>query len=157
MKRTEEDQLVLKNKLNFFLKGNVEAINLCLKLVYVAHLWDDLIDGDPRPAKDINAAFIICLIDLPSNVFFLENMSILQPIMLNTILKWLDSNELDRGSVHDRQLAFVHRAGICELFNICATIIGGMEWAIKHGPDMRRMYEEDFSEYFNEMKEKYDA
>ena len=147
---TDEDKMI--KRLQFFLKDDQWAIQLCLDLVYIAHLWDDLIDKDKdRSGSDINMAFAVALINIPANPFYKVHAATLHPILLNTILKWQDANTLEVGSEHDMRLAFVHRAGIVEIFNICAYLIGGMPWAVEHGPDIRRMYQESWDEFSEEM------
>ena len=36
----------LRVKLVYYLKGDIAAVDFCMAIIYVAHLWDDLIDGD---------------------------------------------------------------------------------------------------------------
>lgn len=153
MNKTEEQQHTdLEGRLIYFLKGDSLAVKFCMDLVYIAHLWDDLIDKDKeRTDQEINDAFRLALIEIPANRFFLMNQSVLTPIMLNIILKWQDSNILEKGSAHDKHMAYVHRAGITEIFNICAFLTGGVEWATEHGPDIRRLYDEKLETFMEEM------
>jgi hypothetical protein len=50
--------------------GNTDALNLFHHLVELIHIWDDLIDKD-KPVSDeqINKAFLIALVYMPSNPF----------------------------------------------------------------------------------------
>jgi hypothetical protein len=51
--------------------GNTDALNLFHHLVELIHIWDDLIDKD-KPVSDeqINKAFLIALVYMPSNPFY---------------------------------------------------------------------------------------
>lgn len=148
-----QQQQELTEKLYYFLQGDEYAMRFCIDFVYICHLWDDLIDKDnPRTDKDINDAFRVALVDIPANPFYLRHIQDLRPIILNIILKWQDANVLERGSDHDKHMAYMHRAGMLELFNICAYLIGGPDWARKVGPDMRRIYEETLESFMEEME-----
>ena len=117
-------------------------------------LWDDLIDRDTvRSSQDINQAFMLALCGIPGNSFYDQHRFLLQPLFINSILQWLDANVLEKSkSIHDRRMAWMLRASILQIFNFCAYLIGGLEWYIKVGPSMRRIYEETFSDFNEEMK-----
>ena len=48
-------------------------------------------------------------------------------------------------------MAFMLRAGMLQIYNYCAYLIGGPQWAKEVGPDMRRLYTENFNDYVKEM------
>lgn len=147
-----EKQEKLKTQLKYFLKDNVAAIHLCMNLTYIAHLWDDLYDNDrTRTGKDINDAFRIALVDLSLNPFYLENLTDFRPLMMNAILQWQDANVLERGSDHDKHMAYMLRASFLQIFVYCAYLVGGPDWAAKVGPAMRRLYEEPLEDFLKEM------
>ena len=148
-----EQQEVLTKKLIHFFRGNLDAVRFCIDFVYICHLWDDLIDKDKeRTVNEINDAFRAALVEIPGNVFYLANMHILRPIILNIILQWEDANVLETSSEHDVQMAWMLRAGLIQLFNVCAYIIGGPDWARQVGPDIRRLYDEKLEDFMKEMK-----
>jgi len=145
-------QKILTDKLIYFMKGNLDAVRFCIDIVYIAHLWDDLIDRDiERSGHDINQAFRIALMDIPSNPFYYNNMSDLRPLMMNAILQWQDANILERGTNHERHMAYMLRASFLQIFNYCAYLVGGPEWVKEIGPDMRRLYEEPLESFMEEM------
>ena len=147
-----QQQQALTEKLFFFLKGDQWAVQLCVDLVYIAHLLDDLIDKDQvRTDQEIIDAFRIALVDIPTNPFYVRHRPNLVPIVLNILLRWQDANVLEQAHTHDKHLAYGHRSGILDIFNICAYLIGGAEWARDQGPDMRRMYEEELEDFIKEM------
>lgn len=147
-----EQQKAFTEKLFYFFKGDEWAVRFCVDFVYICHLWDDLIDKDKdRTDQEINDAFRIALVDIPTNPFFAKHRQALCPIVLNIILRWQDANVLERGNDHDKHMAYMHRAGMLEIFNICAYLIGGPNWVYEVGPDMRRMYEEKLEDFMEEM------
>ena len=158
LKETElKAQNELTKKLFHFLKGDANAVRFCIDLVYILHLWDDLYDRDrERTKEDINAAFRIALVDMPGNPFYFSCIGELKTLIMNTILQWQDANKLETQpqSDHDLHMAYMLRAGLLQIFNYCAYLIGGPEWVEQVGPDMRRMYEENFFDYLQEMKNK---
>ena len=148
------NQMVLEEKLMFFLKENIAAVHFCINLTYIAHVWDDLYDQDKaRTGKDISDAFRVALVDIALNPFYLEHLTDFRPLMMNAILQWQDANNLEKtGTDHDQHMAYMLRASFLQIFNYCAYLVGGPEWAAHVGPDMRRLYEEPLNEYMKEMK-----
>lgn len=143
----------LREQLTYFLQGNRSAVELCMAITYIAHLWDDLVDRDaPRTPAEINQGFIMALCGLPANAFYDQHRFQLQPVFLNAILQWMDANNLERSeAVHDRQMAWMLRASIIQIFCFCAYLIGGFDWYLQVGPDMRKLYQETFNEFNEEM------
>ena len=132
------------------LKDDQWALQFCIDIMFIAHLWDDLIDGDPRASKDINEAFRIALIDIPKNPFYSAYIGELRPVMMNVILQWQDANVLEIGDREDRAKAYMLKASVLQLFNYCAYLIGGPAWAAEVGPGLRRLYEESIFDYLKE-------
>ena len=145
--------LKLRDHLIYFLQGNLHAVRLCIDLTFIAHVWDDLIDRDrERTAWDINQAFRIALVDIPANPFYLQHITQLWPLFMNAILQWQDANILEKGTKHDKQMAYMLRASFLQIFNYCAYLVGGPEWASEIGPDLRRIYKETFESFSREQK-----
>lgn len=137
-----------------FVQGDTDAVRFLVDLTYVLHLWDDLVDRDnPRSEQEINQGFRIALVDIPRNPFYLRHLPDLRPLMMNVILQWQDANQMERkGNHHDLHMAYMLRAGMLQVFNYCAYLVGGPEWAEQVGPDMRRLYQEDLFDYMQEFK-----
>lgn len=151
-----ECQKELYNRLFYFLQGNQDAIRFCLDLTFIFHLWDDLYDKDKeRTKEEINDAFRVALIEIPANPFYVQYRTSFIPLIMDTILKWQDANELEKKetSTHEKHLAYGLRANFITIFNYCALLIGGLEWIKQIGPDMRRMYEEPLEEFLREVEE----
>ena len=146
-------QQILTDKLARLLKGNFAAVKLCLDLVFIAHVWDDLYDKDrERTGEDISNAFRIALVEIPENPFYIQNLSDLRPLMMNVILQWQDANVLEHGNDHDKHMAYMLRAGIVQVISYCAYLIGGVEYAKEVGPDIRRLYEEGLQDFLKEFE-----
>lgn len=144
----------IKERLLYFLQGNQAAVDMCMAVLYIAHLWDDLIDRDKvRTPNEISQAFILALVGIPGNSFYDQHRFLLQPVFSNAILQWLDSNALERSpEIHDRRMAWMLRASILQIFNYSAFLIGGFDWYQQVGPDMRKLYQENFNDFNEEMK-----
>ena len=148
---TKKKQTDWIQKLSPYLKNDQWALQFCIDIMFIAHLWDDLIDRDNfRAAEDINEAFRIALVDIPKNPFYLAHIGDLRPVMMNVILQWQDANVLEKGDKEDRAKAFMLKASVLQLFNYCAYLIGGPAWAFEIGPDLRRLYEESIGGYIGE-------
>lgn len=145
---------ILQANLRVFFKGEEFAVQLCLDLFTIAQIWDDLIDKDKDVSdQDINRAFRIALVVIPSNPFYREYGAHLRPLILNAILRWQDANVLEHGSLADQHQAFIHRAAIYDIFNLCAYLIGGADWAKEVGPQMRQLYGEKLEDFIKEMND----
>ena len=117
-------------RLEYFLKGDKYAVLFCLDLLYVCHLWDDLIDGDKeRTGEDINQAFIKSLSGIPSNPFYQQCQPALLPMICNAFTMWLESNILKSGNKDQRVTAYALDNGIVEILHFCIVIKGTIEWA----------------------------
>lgn len=128
------------------LKGNPEAVEFCQTLGTISQAWDDAIDAGIT--SGISGAFVGALITLPANAFYREHIAQLQPLIQASIIDWLTANELERGSPHDKTLAFVLRDSLTAVVIQCAAIVGGLPWAIANAPRIRRaMQQEPLSHY----------
>lgn len=123
------------------LKGNESAVEFCLLLGAISQSWDDLIDGDKEVA--VNRMMVQALVDLPCNQFYRSYFDFLQPIIQSCIIDWLSSNVLEQGSVHDKTISFVLRDSLTAVFIQCASIVGGMPWAIAQAPRIRRAFHDE--------------
>ena len=127
------------DSLEYFMKGNQDAVRLCVDLIYVAHLWDDLIDKDKlRTDDDINLAFRKTLLDIPSNPFYKEHANDLQPIMRNVVFAWYDANALEKGDKGERIMGFVARNELLNVLGYCIFLTGGYEWQSVEGLNFRK-------------------
>lgn len=140
-------------------KGDAEAVAFVKLVIMIAGVWDDIVDGDKQVSvAQVNGAFWACLIELPRNNFYRRHEGVLQPVMANGILSWWTANQLERGDLHDRQMAHVMRYAAGDVACMCACIVGGPEWAAEVGPGLRRLVQKDRLENFlNECERRHGA
>lgn len=135
--------------LTWALKGHVSAIDYCHVIGQLSQLLDDLVDGDkPVTKEQVTHAFFVMLCELPANHFFVKNNQSLMAILSGAFNAWLDSNVLEKGSEHDKNIAFVLRDSLTELVSHCAYLIGGYQWQREVSPVVRRyFYDESLTDY----------
>lgn len=128
-------------RLQFFLKDDKQALLFCLDLLYIAHKWDDLIDGDKELEKEeINQAFVKCLAGVPSNPFYQEFQAVLMPMMYNALTLWLESNELKKGDVDERLAGFTIEHTVVEIIHFCILMKGQIDWAREVAPEFWQLF-----------------
>lgn len=153
MDESEKRKKLIDN-LYEWMKNDEAAVQFILHLNYIVELWDDLIDGDQeRTADDVNKAFRFALVDLIRNPFYQVHFNQLNPLIMAGILAWHDSNELAKGDEHDRHMAYMLKQNLSRVYNHCAYLIGGEEWARKIGPDLCRAFEEKLDDYMKETEQ----
>lgn len=122
-----ESQQLFNKRLMYFLQNDEWAVKFCMDLLYISHLWDDLIDKDKeRTNEEINDAFRIALIDIPLNPFFQNNRIILLPLIQNTILTYETANKIEKET--GSEIAFWLRNAMLNIFGMAIFLVGGMEW-----------------------------
>lgn len=135
---------------------DADAMRFCLQLMDLIHVWDDLIDKD-REVDDttINRAMLTALVDIPLNPFYHRHIQTLAPLMLNAFLQWQDANSMEVSDAPDSDLnmAWMLRASVYQIFAFCAFLTGGMDYALRVGPTIRRMYGETLEQYKQEMRQ----
>jgi hypothetical protein len=122
-------------------------------MAQVMHTWDDLTDRDVAvPDDEIFRAFWLALVELPSNSFYRTFEDTLLPIVINSIINWRIANRFERESeIRSRDglmVAFIVRSSYIDLATMCASLIGGQEWAVQCGPALRMWaHSEGFERY----------
>ncbi len=132
------------------LKGNEPAIHLIDSVVFIARIWDNLIDGDkPVSGEDINRMMWMAMVEIPSNAFYVQHKFQIIPLLRDCINCWLDANDFEKSSSADKkEIAFVLRDMIGNIAIQCAYLVGGYEWMRKISPLIRKIqFEESLSDY----------
>lgn len=136
MKKDFKDEAEL---LHWALLENAEAIAYCLAIGQLSQALDDVVDGDkPVSAEELCRAFWVMLVDLPNNAFVQQYGSQLSAVLGSAFNSWLDANELEKGSDHDKNLAFVLRDALVDVVCFCALKVGGFVWMRKVSVIARR-------------------
>jgi hypothetical protein len=119
-------------------------------------IWDDLIDRDnPVDNETINRMMWLAMIEIPRNPFYYHNSLALTQSMEVFFADWFDANELEKGSDHERDIAFVLRDHVGTIVIQCARIIGGYPWMRQISADVRRfVYDESLTTYKKALPER---
>lgn len=126
---------------NEFYVGNIDAVNLSMMLLEVAHLWDDLIDKDPVTDDEINKVFKYLIYDIPMNPVYRVIPGI-NCHLLNVYLRWRDANDMETEDDPDFEKTYMLRAGIYDLFSLITFHLYGDERSKELGPKIRSLYGE---------------
>ena len=135
-------------------KGYQPAIDLCNQYFHVCQVWDDLIDKD-RPLSDteINNTFISALFEIPSNHFYRANFDYLKGVMFSGVIDWMDANDLEKGTDHQKMVAYTLRDNFNNLLIHCAYLIGGKAWMHEIRKQLRLdVYDESLDAYMESLK-----
>ena len=130
---------------NHIYKEDEKAISLSMRLVEIAHVWDDLVDGDKVSTANINKAFIDSIFTLQAHEYWFPMG--LNHQVLNVFLRWQDATTIENDpnkTEQDLEKTFMLRAGIYDIFSVIAYYLHGNEWALEVGPTIRRFYAETF-------------
>ena len=85
-----------EGKLEWF-GGNEDALRMYQAFVFLAHVWDDLVDKDrERSETDINQAFLTALVWLPSNPFYRMIQQAILPMWLVVVSSYEVANKFER-------------------------------------------------------------
>ena len=136
-----------------FFKDDRSAVDLALVIARISHIWDDLIDRD-KPVSDdqINSAFWLALIEIPSNQFYQRYGDTLRPVMATAILNWHAANEFEkRGELAGLEIANAIRYSAADVMMLMAALTGGPEWGAKCAADIRLLCQKD--RFVNYLKE----
>ena len=122
-----------------WLKGHTDACAFINTLFDVAHVLDDLTDRDkPVQTKAVHAAFYAMLIDLPRNPFYVQHFTLLNGTLQTAFLNWQIANALEvKEDDAGKDVAFILRSSYADLVTLCAWIIGGHDWAVQVGQEVR--------------------
>lgn len=83
-------------KLDWF-GGNEYALQMYRMLVDLVHTWDDLIDKDKDVSDvEINNAFLIALVYMPSNPFYRQIQEHIMPMWITVLSAYEVANKFER-------------------------------------------------------------
>lgn len=104
--------------------GNRDAARLVAQLCDVAHVWDDLIDGDKTVSPEaINRVFETTLFLIPSNGFFKQHQNALLPLIYTGILGYLTANRMEKsGDAHQIEIAHGLRYAVAHVAAFAVSV-----------------------------------
>jgi hypothetical protein len=143
-----------KEALGRFLRDDEAAVDFCMRFFFITQVWDDLVDKDrPVGERQVCRAFWEALCGIPWNPFYARHAQVLGPVMRAYIADWFAANELERGSVHERTVAFALRDAVAGLVTQCAYLVGGYEWMCRTAPEIRRLaHDEKLENYLRGLR-----
>ena len=152
---TSDRRQEVLEKLGYFLKGDQQAIKLCIELLFIGHLWDDLIDKDkPRTDQEINQAFTWALGEIPINPYFPGVYHLIR----NAINQWQSANELASGNEDEKLMSFLIRNALMEVVHYMMFLVGGPQWIQDNGADFWRYFSQGMAgQYQGFLKEAENA
>jgi len=87
----------LNQKRLAFFGGNVDALNMYRMFIDLSHVWDDMVDKDNQLTEDqINNAFLICLVYLPSNPFYQQIQRDIMPMWISVVSAFQTGNKFEK-------------------------------------------------------------
>jgi hypothetical protein len=144
------------------MRGNRQATDFIELIVEVLHFWDDLIDRDKVVSDaDINDKMFKLLVTLPRNPFYLANFTTLNPVLVNAITNWHVANRMERAEQPDDyqlRIAYILRSSYVDLITQSALIVGGPDWAVNVGEQIRLYaHKETYEGYLDNLTNEFAA
>lgn len=120
------------------LRGDRDAVELCLLVFDWANTYDHLIDDQVPPGdreRALHHAMWQCTVGMSRNPFWRRHQDELTVSFANAITSWKTATALQRRpDRHSHLVAHVLRWAPIEFFVHCARIVGGQKWADAAAP-----------------------
>jgi hypothetical protein len=85
-----------EGKLEWF-DGNIDAYKLFQMFIELSHTWDDIVDNDKNVSEDqINKAFLIALVYMPSNPFYQSIQQAILPMWIPVVSAYKTANMFEK-------------------------------------------------------------
>lgn len=133
--------------------GDHHGLAMYRMFVDLLHTWDDLVDGDkPVSERDINMAFLMCLVHLPANPFYARIANAVMPMWLAVVASYEAANQFERNKdAHGLEIAHGLRYAAGNIIVYSMLVALGPEEARKHIPDVwKSIVAERFDAYRKE-------
>jgi len=141
-----------KGKLEWF-GGNQDALIVYRMLVDLAHAWDDLVDKDKNVSeKEINNAFLICLVYLQTNTFYQQVQRDILPMWISVVSAYETANKFERDKdAHGIEISHMLRYAIGNMVSYFVHVCVGPEKATEYMPEVwKTIVFERFDDYRRE-------
>jgi hypothetical protein len=143
---SEENRLQVVAKLNHFYQQDQYAVKMAVELLFIGHLWDDLVDRDKvRTDEDINNAFTIALGELPINPYF----PAVYHMIRNAICQWECANAIAGESPDTNLTSFLIRNALLEIVHYLIFLVGGPAWMKEQGADFWRFFGQGMAKQYD--------
>jgi hypothetical protein len=108
--------------------GNADAYDLYVRLVYVVHAWDDLVDQD-KPT-DVNAMVANLFLYMPTNPFFRQHEVEMRSLFMVGMVSYMAANIMEKSKdEHKIELAHYLRYMIMNMVVYMITVLNGPDKA----------------------------
>jgi len=134
--------------------GNQDAVNMYQMFIDLSHTWDDLVDKDHEISEDqINHAFLICLVYLPSNPFYQRIQAAVLPMWISIVSAYQTGNKFEKDKdSHGVEIAHTLRYAAGHILAYAVHVCVGPEKAKEIMPDVwKDVVHERFDDYRTEV------
>lgn len=134
--------------------GDPAGLAMYRILVDLAHVWDDLVDQDkPVAERDINMAFMACLVYLPMNPFYQRIQQAVIPMWMTVVSAYEAANQFERDKdPHGLEIAHILRYAAGNIVSYGMMIALGPDKAREYIPEMwKAVVAERFEPYREEI------
>ena len=123
--------------------GNVAAFEFMKCFWSFTHMYDDLVDRDKPVSSEVAGEHLIEMIrQFLFNDFFCQHKTLLFPLLVSTVNRWVDGDEWEASSdPHKRAAATFVRCGDVDLYHFIAYLTGG--WDLMRQTKGARAYDQD--------------
>jgi len=139
-------------KLEWF-GGNIDALEMCKALKVLLHTWDDIIDKD-KPVSDelINNAFLICLVHLQINPFYIRIQPAIIPMWITIVSSYETANKFEKDKdPKGLEISHMLRYAAGEIVAYAIYVCVGAERAREILPDFWKAFaSESYEDYRQE-------
>jgi hypothetical protein len=139
-------------KLEWF-GGNEYALHMYRMLVDLVHTWDDLIDKDREVSEqEINNAFLIALVYMPSNPFYRQIQEHIMPMWVTVLSAYEVANKFERDKdAHGLEIAHNLRFAAGHVVSYMVQACVGYEKSREIMPEIwKAIVDERFDDYRKE-------
>ena len=139
-------------KLEWF-GGNEYALHMYRMLVDLVHTWDDLIDKDREVSEqEINNAFLIALVYMPSNPFYRQIQDSVMPMWVTVLSAYEVANKFERDKdAHGLEIAHNLRFAAGHVVSYMVQVCVGYEKSREIMPEIwKAIVDERFDDYRKE-------
>jgi hypothetical protein len=141
-----------EGKLEWF-GGDQNAYNLFQMFVELSHTWDDIVDKDKEVSEDqVNNAFLIALVYMPSNPFYQRIQSAILPMWIPVVSAYKTANKFEQDKdEHGIEIAHNLRYAAGYIISYMVHVCVGYKKAQEFMPDVwKAVVFERFDDYRKE-------
>lgn len=132
------------DQLNRWCKNDRNAVVFLRSIAEASQIADDYADGDAVGSEEMTRLLHLCLVEIPTNQFYITNQNWLTPIMFSSMHLWNASNEWKN------EFGYVYRECLEQIIHVVALICGGQKHALNVTKEVNKFYHQDHGEKYQE-------